>query len=86
MKIGKVYAVDWIDSANHAIGWEHEVNTELATICAIGFLTSKSKKGITLVQNVCYDGPGEGSQCNAISIPRGCIKSITRLKVKKCRY
>ena len=83
MKIGKVYSVDWVDSANHAIGWEHGVGVELAVICSVGFLSAKNKKAITLVQNVCFHGVGEGSQCNAISIPRGCIKSITRLKVKK---
>ena len=85
MKIGKLYQIDWIDSANHAIGWEEKIGVEVAVIGSFGMLVAKNKKAVTLVQNVCYDGPGSPNGCNAISIPRGCIKSIKQLKVKKCK-
>lgn len=79
MKLGKLYQIDWIDSANHAIGWQDEIGVEVAVISSVGFLSAKNKKAVTLVQNICYDGPGSPSGCNAISIPRGCIKSIKRI-------
>lgn len=83
MKLGKLYQVTWIDSANHAVGWEDNIDVEVATIGSVGCFIGETKKAITLVQNVCYSGPGSPSGCNAISIPKGCIKSVKRLKVKR---
>ena len=82
MKLYQLYEVTWIDSANHAIGWEDgtDIGTKVATIVSVGFLWAKNKKAITLVQNVCTKGPGSPSGCNAISIPKGCIKSTRKLK------
>ena len=82
MKIGNVYEVAWIDIANHAIGWTEEIDVEVAEIVSVGLLVAKSKKAITLVQNYCYKGPGSPNGCNAISIPRGCIESIHKLRRK----
>ena len=85
LKKGKLYRVDWFDSTNHAMGWEDKVGVEISAISSYGILIAKNKNAITLVQNVCFEGAGSPCACNAITIPRGCIKSVRRLTVKKSK-
>lgn len=83
-KRGDMVIVEWVDSANHSVGWTEvddlKKSLQLAKIETIGYVVKYSRKGITVVQSVCVGGPGETTVCNGMSIPAGCIKQITVLK------
>lgn len=78
--IRKLVIVRWVDSANHAIGWERKVKSRLSLITSVGFIVDETKKAITLIQSICIKGPGKGSTNNAITIPKKCIDCIQNLK------
>ena len=82
MKLKQLYEIKWVDSANHAIDWTENIGVNIAKIKSVGYLIAKNKKGITLVQNACYKGPGSPNGFNAVSIPKGCIVSVKKLKGK----
>lgn len=70
----RILKIEWIDSANHATGWEYGVGHEHARITSVGMVARETRKAITLVQSRCTKGAGKGSENNAITIPKACIK------------
>jgi len=72
----KIVKVTWNDACSRA-GWEWRKNKDPLTplpCISVGFLLSKTKKYVTLAQNLNKNQVGE-----QITIPRGMIKKIKRL-------
>jgi hypothetical protein len=72
--------VDWIDSTSFSQQrWRPlEESQELtpSTIRSAGFLVNQTKKFITLTGSLCEEGNASG----CLTIPRGCIQRMRRLK------
>lgn len=63
----------WDDSTGVTGEWERKNEEKLKPVCimTLGFLVEKTKKYITVCQNISKE-----QICGKISIPKGCIKSI----------
>ena len=72
--------VEWSDAA-HEFGWIEgdgkQESDELTIVTSVGFLLHKSKGQVKICQTV-----APGSHAQTLSIPRGMVKSITRIKHK----
>ena len=72
----KCYEVVWADSCTRD-GWdcvESYLDMVPAEVTSIGWLLSKTRQSVTLVQNFSPNGLVSSS----ITIPRGCIKEMRR--------
>ena len=78
------YRIDWIDSTSSNSTWTllSELDGELRPIeiSTYGVIVKKTKEFIIVAQNYGID---PDQVCNLMTIPRGCIKKITRLEGKK---
>ncbi len=78
MKENTLVKVDWIDSST-ARGWNTRDKAKKPggfACTSVGFVIQENKKDITVAGTV-----GDDGDClDAITIPRGCIKKIRRIK------
>lgn len=82
MKIKRrLIIVHWLDIVHgYYDGWcdakKKAKNFKPALMRSVGWLVKEKKTHLTLCQNLCKDGDG----FSLVTIPRGCITNIRRLK------
>jgi hypothetical protein len=79
-----IVKVVWIDSEREASGWTRleEIKDTLTEIETVGFLYKDTDILVSLIQTMdskALSGDIDGDVLYAINIPRGCVKSITKL-------
>lgn len=76
----KLRIVRWVDSAS-APRWRypHEIDSRPATCLTVGYVVHETKEAITLAQTQRVDESYDDVN-GCMTIPRGCIKSIRRIK------
>lgn len=74
----KIVKVKWLDSCTSNTDWKNINSVKgIITCYSVGYLIKVTKKYIVLMPNI----TGSTNQgCCDITIPRGCIKSIKKLK------
>ena len=71
--------IEWEDST--AIGgWSDSGDLELCQCKTVGYLVTKNRNRVVVVQSTSNGGGSEEHFDNRFGIPRKCIKKITELK------
>ena len=75
----KLVMIEWEDSCSE-LGWhKRDVGLDIVAHCvSVGILTQENSSGVTISHSM---SSTTGSICDAVTIPRGCIKRIRKLKV-----
>lgn len=76
----RIVLVEWDDTVTHSAGWtpkDSEGGDNIATPCVSVGLLEDGNCEITLWQSI-----NPRMKAQAITIPRGCIKKITELRVR----
>jgi hypothetical protein len=78
MKINDMVKVDWVDS-NSRHGWEQEdiYENSVAPCRTVGILKENHRNFVAIAQS----DSSLGSKMNNITIPRGCIVRIRKLRL-----
>jgi hypothetical protein len=81
--------VEWDDSCNFGTQkWrdvEESKNLTPGKIRTVGFVLAEDKKRVVLTGSLHDEGDGDAYGNGCITIPRGCITKITRLKAHQRR-
>ena len=76
--------VEWVDSVTFG-GWRsvesYREHTKPETIRTAGYLLSKTRTHLTIIQS--FDVDSEGNITDAITIPRSVVRNLTYLEPKK---
>lgn len=76
MRKFQLVRVRWLDSASH-LGWQsHAEDHEVSTVESIGWLVKESKEQLTITHSF----SDNRDVMDALSIPRGCILKVMKLK------
>ena len=79
MKKNTLVKVNWVDTITQR-GWQdrNSIEDELASRCtSVGYVVADNKKVITIAGTV---GSNDSHTLDAITIPKGCITKIRRIK------
>ena len=78
MKKYRAYRVDWVDTM-HRSGWNNEEDNMSPILnTSMGYIVKRTRDYIALAQTIGHDK--EASAFSSVtSIPRGCIKKMTRI-------
>jgi len=74
--------VEWDDS-HVTSSWQNseERDYPLCPIETLGWLIKKDRRSISVAQS--WDTDNHGYTCDVITIPRGCIRKIQEINIKK---
>ena len=72
----KLVLIEWVDSTSMG-GWTDNDDMDLCECETVGFLLKEDKKKVIVAQSI---SDGATRYCDRFGIPRGCIKSIRKLK------
>ena len=75
--------VEWFDTASTTQGWQSLKEAQGATLAhclSVGYLIQKTKQVLQLCSLKEFDQTPHSSVGVIMSIPMGCVKSITRLR------
>lgn len=72
----KILQIDWNDTCTCDDWVCHGTDFETCHCHTVGYLVKRTNKAITLSATM-----GEQSNCQHITIPKGCITKITELKI-----
>lgn len=82
----KLVIVEWLDSQSSA-GWRHEKdvnpNYHLPVVYTTGYLIEDKPEYVTISSSMIFYEEVSNQVCGLMTIPRGCITSVTILKKAK---